>query len=219
MTATQPGLAMSIWDATHPAWAGVTSAAGAAQPDYTGSCMIALYPPPDVAGKLAVPGGLPPGEIHLTVAYTGDCADVDRDALASAAQALAARPPVTAVISGHARFTGGDDGDVIVALADSPGLDALRRDAEATLAARGIAIPSEHGFTAHMTLCYQDPAAPDPVGRLAAFPVTFTGVSAEYGTQRYTFPFCAAPGAASRGAAGPRTACDHAWDALREAVR
>jgi 2'-5' RNA ligase len=174
--------------------------------------MIALYPPPDVAEKLAVPGGLPPGDIHLTVAYTGDCADVDQAALAAAAQALAGREPVEAVISGHARFTGGDDGDVIVALADSPALDTLRRDAEAALAAQGIDIPPEHGFTAHMTICYLDPAAPDPVGRIGSFPVTFPGITAEYGTQRTACPFCAVPGAQDVLQADP-------WDVLARHIR
>lgn len=188
------------------------SVTDAAQPDYSGSCMIALYPPPDVAERLAVPGGLPPGDMHLTVAYTGDCAGVDPFTLASAAQSLASRPPVAATISGHARFTGGGDGDVIVALADSPDLDALRRDAETALAVRGLGIPSEHGFTAHMTLCYQDPDGPDPVGRLESFPVTFAGVSAEYGTQRYTFPFAAAGDAQSCVRPDP-------WDALAQQAR
>lgn len=185
----------------------------AAQPDYTGSCMIALYPAPEVAERLAVPDGLQPDEIHLTIAYTGDCGDVDQFALAAAAQSLADRPPVTGTISGHARFTGGDDGDVIVALADSPALETLRADAVAALAARGIRIPSEHGFTAHMTICYQDPADPDPVGRLEAFPVTFAGVTAEYGTERYTFPFT------GEAAAPPAQSASAAWRALTEATR
>jgi 2'-5' RNA ligase len=193
---------------TPTAWDVLAGVADAAQPDYSGSCMIALFPPPDVAGKLAVPGGLDPGDIHLTIAYTGDCADVDQFTLAAVACALADRQPVTATISGHARFTGDSDADVIVALADSPMLDALRRSAVDALAARGIAIPSEHGFTAHMSLCYCDPADPDPVGRLEPLPVTFTGVSAEYGTQRWTFPFSAAPDDAQDALpAGP-------WDAL-----
>lgn len=195
----------TAWDALAP------PEDGPAQPDYSGSCMIALYPPPDVAEKLAVPGGLAPDEIHLTVAYTGDCADVDLAALSAVARSLAAREPVEATVSGHARFTGGGDGDVFVALADSPALDTLRRDAEAALEGQGIAIPSEHGFTAHMTICYQDPAAPDPVGRIESFPLTFTGVTAGHGTQRSSYPFCAAPGAAGDAA--------RAWEALREAVR
>lgn len=195
---------------TLSAWDQLAAAVDGAQPDYSGSCMIALYPPPDVAEQLAIPGGLEPGDIHLTIAYTGDCADVDQFTLVSAASALAARPPVAATVSGHARFTGGDDGDVIVALVDSPALDALRRDGEDALAVRGIAIPSEHGFTAHMTICYLDPDDPDPVGRLGPLPVTFAGVSAEYGTQRYTFPFAAEQG-------GTQAARDAAaWSALEQ---
>jgi 2'-5' RNA ligase len=198
------------------AWDVLAAMSDAAQPDYSGSCMIALYPPPDVAANLAVPGGLPPDEIHLTVAYTGDCADVDQFTLVSAANALATRPPLDVTISGHARFTGDPDGDVIVALADSPALDVLRRDAETALAVRGIDLPSEHGFTAHMTICYCDPADPGPVVRIEPFPVTFAGVSAEYGTQRYTFPFSAAPEAS--GDAGEAPARD-GWDSLERMAR
>jgi len=180
---------------TATAWdvlAGAADAAG--QPDYSGSCMITLYPPPDAAQKLAVPGGLAPDVIHLTVAYTGDAADVDAGRLASVAQALSARPAVAGTVSEHARFTGGSDGDVIVALVDSPDIDALRRDAEAALADQGIALPSEHGFTPHMSICYQDPGDPDPVGRIESFPVTFGSVTATHGDQRTTYPF-SEPGA------------------------
>jgi 2'-5' RNA ligase len=160
-----------------------------ALPDYSGSCMIALYPPPDVADQLAVDGGLAAGDMHLTIAYAGDAAGVDSGALLSAAQGLASRAPAEATISGHARFTGGDDGDVIVALIDSPAVDQLRRDAEAYLAALGITLPPEHGFTPHMTICYPDPGDPDPVGRIAATPVTFGAVTATHGEDRTTYPF------------------------------
>lgn len=157
------------------------------QPDYTGSCMIALYPPPEVAGALAVPDGLEPDDMHVTIAYTGDARDVDPEALAAAAKALADRPPITATISGHARSTAGTQ-DCIVALADSSALDHLRRDAEATLAAEGIQIPSEHGFTPHLAIRYLGADEPDPVGRLAAFPVRFAAVSAVHGKDRTDFP-------------------------------
>lgn len=174
----------------------------APQPDYSGSCMIALYPPPDVAGRLAAGGGLGADEMHLTIAYTGDAADVDAGRLAAVAQALSARAPVTGTICGHARFTGGDDGDVIAALADSPALGVLRRDAEAALAAQGITIPSEHGFTPHITICYQDPGDPDPVGRIPAFPVTFGAITAAHGDQRTSYPFSDPATQAAAGWAG-----------------
>lgn len=154
------------------------------QPDYTGSCMIALYPSRRVAKRLAIEGGLAPADIHLTIAYTGAAADVDRQKLRAVAEALASRPPLKATISGHARFTGGSDGDVIVALVDSPELDKLRRDTESALTQRGIAIPSGHGFTAHCSIAYTGADGPDPVGRLEAFPVTFKAVSAVHGKDR-----------------------------------
>lgn len=153
------------------------------QPDYSGSAMLALYPPPALAGRLAVPGGLDPAEMHVTVAYVGDAADVDPDALCTAAAMLSARQPVEAVIAGHARFTGGEQ-DVIVALADSPGLESLRADALRVLAGQGIAVPSGHGYAAHCTIQYLGQDDPDPVGRVPSVPVTFGAISAVHGTDR-----------------------------------
>jgi 2'-5' RNA ligase len=158
------------------------------QPDYSGSCMIALYPPARIAEALAIDGGLNPEDLHLTIAYTGDAADVDPEALAAAAKALASRPPLAAMISGHARFTGGDQ-DCIGALADSPELEQLRADARTVLDSHGIGIPSEHGFTPHIAVKYQGTDDPDPVGRLAPIPVTFAAVSAVHGDVRTDFHF------------------------------
>jgi 2'-5' RNA ligase len=149
--------------------------------------MIALYPPPDLAKALAIAGGLPWETLHLTVAYIGDAADVDPQALNEITRLLARRPRVQARLSGRGRFTGGDR-DIIIALADSPQIEDLRRDALTLLAAAGIPVPREHGYTPHLTLLYCDPADPDPVGRLAAAPVTFTAVSAVHGGDRVDYP-------------------------------
>lgn len=159
-----------------------------AQPDYSGSAMLALYPPPELAEALALDDGLDASEIHLTIAYAGDAADVDARALSLAAQFLGERLPVEAVISGHARFTGGEQ-DCIVALADSPALEDLRADTLVVLAAAGIGVPRDHGYCAHMSLAYQDAADPDPVGRLESAPVLFGAVSAVHGKDRADFPF------------------------------
>ena len=158
------------------------------QPDYSGSCMIALYPPPEVARSLAVPDGLSAKGMHVTIAYTGAAADVDPEALNKVAKSLAGRPEISAMISGHARFTGGEQ-DVIVALVDSPALETLRADAREALAAAGIPIPSEHGFTPHMSIRYCGQDEDDPVGRLAALPVTFSAVSAVHAKARTDYPF------------------------------
>lgn len=161
------------------------------QPDYSDSCMLALYPDPDTASDLAITDGLPAGELHLTVAYPGDSAGTDLDALTTAARTLTSRPPVGAVISGHARFTGGTQ-DVVVALADSPALEDLRTSTLTALAGAGITVPRDHGYTPHITLRYQSQDDPDPVRRLPARPVTFTTLSIVHGGTRTDLPFQAA---------------------------
>lgn len=158
------------------------------QPDYSGHCMIALYPPAALADALAIDGGLPASGLHLTVAYTGDAADVNPSALIAAAEAVATRSPITAKVSGHARFTGGEQ-DCIVALVTSPELDQLRRDTEAALAEQGIPLPSEFGFCPHIALQYIAPDDPSPVQRIATIPIVFDAISAVHGKDRTDCPF------------------------------
>jgi SPP1 gp7 family putative phage head morphogenesis protein len=163
--------------------------AEADQPNFSTGSMLALYPPRVLVEALALPGGLPVDELHLTLAYTGKAADVDAEALKVAAKALARRDPIEARISGHARFTGGEDGDVIVALIDSPALEQLRRDTLDQLAGQGIEIPRDHGYCAHMTLAYLPVDEPSPIGRLDNQPIAFTALSAVHGDDRTDEPF------------------------------
>lgn len=158
-------------------------------PDYSDSCMIALYPPAQLAQTLTVQDGLPPAEMHVTVAYAGKAADVDREALTAAAKAVADRPPVQAQISGHARFTGGTKGDVIVALIDSADLEDLRRDLINALAEQDVTIPRDHGFTGHCTLTYIGADDPSPVDRLTPIQVTFGSITVVHGSDRTDLPF------------------------------
>lgn len=158
-----------------------------ASPDFSDGCMIALYPPRQLAEGLAVPDGLDPADMHVTVAYLGSTAGVDRDTLLKVTQALAGRAPIEASVSGHARFTGGEQ-DVIVTLVDSPDLETLRHDTLDGLAEQGVGIPRKHGYTAHMSITYVDPDTESPVNRINTQPVTFGAISAVYGTERTNFP-------------------------------
>lgn len=158
-----------------------------ASPDFSDGCMIALYPPPELADALAVDGGLPPAELHVTVAYIGDAADVDGDALREVVSELAGRQPFTARLAGLARFTGGDK-DVLVALVDSPDLEDLRRDTLDALYERGVQVPRDHGYTSYMSLLYLDPDDPAPLDRLDPADAEFTVLSAVHGTDRTDVP-------------------------------
>ncbi|MGK5728931.1 2'-5' RNA ligase family protein [Streptomyces sp. URMC 124] len=157
-------------------------------PDFSDGCMIALYPPPAVAKALAVDGGLPPQDLHVTVAYCGDASDTDAEALREITGELAARGPFTGRLGGLARFTGNEH-DVLVALVDSPDLEDLRRDTLDALTARGISVPRNHGYTAHCTLIYLKPDDAHPVSRLTPMPVEFTALSLVHGTDRTDAPF------------------------------
>lgn len=158
------------------------------EPDYSGSAMIACYPPTEVADRLAVDGGLTPRKMHLTVAYVGTAADVDLADLLAAAASCITRDPIDAQVSGHARFTGGEQ-DVVVALADSPAIEALRRDAVDALRQRGVPLPSEHGYCPHLTISYLAPDDPSPVDRLDPLPVRFDTLSVVHGETRIDLPF------------------------------
>jgi 2'-5' RNA ligase len=150
--------------------------------------MLALYPPPDIAAALALPGGLSPDSLHVTIAYTGQAADVDvRDLIAAAADAARSVGPFTATVAGSARFTGGDQ-DVLIALIDAPELEDLRRAALDALTEHGVDIPREHGFTAHLSRAYIDASEPDTTGRLAPLSFLVGALSVEHGTTRIDVP-------------------------------
>jgi 2'-5' RNA ligase len=167
------------------------------QPDFSGGCMVALYPPAAVANQLHRPGGLDVDDLHCTVAYLGDAVDVDLQALLAAVTPLAARAPIDAKVAGHGRFTGGDKGDVLVALVDAPALETLRRDLVDALTDAGISVPAEHGYTAHLSMSYLD--ADDDIGidRLAAFPVSFPALTVKHGKRRIDLLFSGDPTAES----------------------
>jgi 2'-5' RNA ligase len=135
-------------------------AAGAALAEaaeqHTGA-MIALYPTPAVQRKLAIKGGEPVREIHLTLAFLGKAADLpDPERLADVVRGWAAStPPLTGVVSGTGKFTAGPD-PVTYVSPDLPGLPAARERLVAALTAAGYEPADDHGFSPHMTVAYDD---------------------------------------------------------------
>src|SRR5947209_8774166 len=154
--------------------------------------MLALYPAKDVIDALALPGGLDPVELHVTVAYLGHADDVDQDAALAVAKFLADREPIEGSFSGHGRFAGRDS-DVIVALLSSPGLEQLRRDAVDALTGGGVPVSRTHGYTAHMTRAYIGADDDSPVRRVAPIAASFPALSLVHGNVRTDFPFTPAP--------------------------
>lgn len=154
--------------------------------------MVAFEPPADLAEALAVDGGLPPEDLHVTLAYLGKTSDVDHDVLREVVEGFAGESmDVTARVSGVARFTGGDDGDVVVALVESAELDDFRADLVDALTDAGLSVSRDHGFTPHITLTYLGEGGESPVARLDPVDVRFGWVSLSVGEDDWDFPLAA----------------------------
>lgn len=157
--------------------------------DFSDGAMLALYPGPDVVDALALPDGLDPAELHVTIAYLGHADDVDHEAMLAAAKALARREPIEGSFNAHARFAGGRKGDVIVALLDSPAIETLRRDTVAALASTSLTIPAEHGYVPHLSRAYIGADDESPVHRVEPVPAAFGALTVMHGNVRTDFPF------------------------------
>lgn len=118
--------------------------------------MVALYPPSSVAKKIAVPGGEPVQDLHITLAYCKDQA-ADRDDWSKAAevvQKVAARhQALEGHYGGHGRFIGEDE-DVVWLSPDVPGINDLHQDLVKELDAAGFEVSKDHGFTPHTSAKY-----------------------------------------------------------------
>lgn len=117
------------------------------------SAIIVIRPPREYAVVVADQGEVEVDEVHITIAYLGDAADLDRDALISAVQRFAATGHTSSArISGPGFFLDGET--VAVALVDGPGLPAMHHALLAELDRSGFEVVQNHGFTPHITIRY-----------------------------------------------------------------
>lgn len=166
---------------------------------HTGA-MVALIPTPDDATRLAVAGGEPADQLHVTLAYLGGAADLGAqgqqdiiDAVSSAANGL---PVIDAIAFALSVFNPGaaNDRDPCIVL----GLSGDLLDAVHDLIGHALAdapIPGQmRPFAAHMTLQYTDDLA-----RLAGLtdrigPVRFDRLRIAFAGQTVDIPLIAPPG-------------------------
>jgi 2'-5' RNA ligase len=152
--------------------------------------MVAFFLPADVAQQLAMdreadPTAMPPEELHVTLAFLGQAAELaDPGRLCRVVAGFAAvAPPVMCAISGAGRFAVGDR--VVYASVDAPQLPAWRQRLVEHLALGGYPPSTRHGFTPHVTLCN-----PDGPVTLDVRPIEFaaTTLTVAIAGARYDFP-------------------------------
>lgn len=123
--------------------------------------MVAFVPPRETAEQLALQDGQPVDDLHITMAYLGNAADYTREQLKLLPQVVGAwavrHKPVTIRIGGVGKFNNAfKDQYVLWAAADIPGGAQMHADLARYLEGHGYRLPSEHGWTPHMTLRYVD---------------------------------------------------------------
>lgn len=152
-------------------WGFRTIKADAEQEKHTGG-MVALYPRQDEVSKLVVPGGEPPQDLHVTLAFLGDdVSGIDPGPLASHVDQLASKYTViTARIMGHALFNpdGGDDPEepkepcAVYLISDSEQLPELHSEVMSALDQLSVdfPLPTQHKpYIPHLTAGYSLPIA------------------------------------------------------------
>ena len=157
-----------------------------AEPEIGRGVMVALYPPRDVAEKLAHPDGTPAAELHVTLAYLGDADQLPGhpDDLADLVrQTVEEAGPLEGTVGGIGRFPDHGNGAPTWVPVDVPGLSALREQIAGAISRSplGGALRTDHGFTPHMTLGYD---LPDDVPAAPSVPVGFDTVHVVRGVDR-----------------------------------
>jgi 2'-5' RNA ligase len=136
--------------------------ADAEQAKSTGG-MLALYPRDDYAQQLAIPGGEPPEDLHVTLFYFGeDVTEMPGEAeLAQAASGIADQfSPIVAKVFGHAVFNpDGDDPCAVYLVGNSQDLGDLHFQLQEVVAPY-ISQDQHAPWTPHVTAGYStDPSA------------------------------------------------------------
>jgi 2'-5' RNA ligase len=171
-------------------------------PDHTDGVMLACRPSKEQRAALAMDGGLPEEELHLTLGSfgkVGDLNDPERFVQVltdTVNEFFKGNGSVTGQVSGIATFEANNERP-LVALIDAPGLGALRTFLIEELRMVGamdgntdLDAAEGHDFQPHITLGY-DPTEDDLETALerVAVPITFDAIELVVGTTRYEYPF------------------------------
>ena len=123
--------------------------------------MVAFYIPSNVGEKILVKDGEPLEDLHVTLAYFVDAAD-DRDdwddAKKIVEQHAAQHLSFSGKIQGYGTFAT-DEGMVLWASPDIPGLHEFRHELVEALEDGGFPVSKEHDFVPHVTLKYDHKGA------------------------------------------------------------
>lgn len=121
--------------------------------------MVAIMLPDYIADQVAVPGGEPAADLHITLAYLGSeelSLDDQRKLIGVVGEVCLDQPELRGNLAGTGRFTNGEDTDPFWVGVDIPGLTELRAKLVTALSDAGFTLPPTpgDGYTPHVTVNY-----------------------------------------------------------------
>jgi 2'-5' RNA ligase len=159
-------------------------------------CMVAFFLPASMSQQLAIPGGMPVQDMHITLAYLGpDATQVDKPRLLACMQQWAQTcSPLYVDIDYLTRFDGDEETYPVVVRSYTQALMDLRVDLVAALDAAGLVVDMTYPeYKPHVTLCYLPQGTPMPVLPISGVHGQLTQVWVAYGDERYAFPLGGTP--------------------------
>lgn len=130
--------------------------------------MVAIMLPDYIADQVAVPGGEAADDLHITLAYLGNAADLSledqRKLVGVVGEVCLNQPELRGQLTGTGRFSNGEDTDPFWVGVDIPGLTELRAKLVTALTDAGFTLPPSPGtsYTPHVTVNYIPSDAPTP---------------------------------------------------------
>lgn len=160
--------------------------------------IVGWFIPEWEAARLALPGGEPAADLHVTLGYFGEAADMSADdqrkLLGVTAEVAARHPFLSGELRGIGRFTNGQPTDAFWVGVDIPRLAELRDDLISSLEGAGISTTgfgAGKAFIPHITVAYLPAEAPTPPVTVAGVPTDVTELTVAIGGARHRLPLVA----------------------------
>ena len=136
-------------------------------------------------------GAVPPGEMHITLAYLGKADNLagHRDSLLNAVQAFAAaHQPIGGVVNGGGSFARNEETGQVATWAyfDSIVLPAFRQALVEAIQKAGVPYDPTYGFIPHITLAYTTPES-RPLINPPALELAFSDINIHWGDEVLAF--------------------------------
>jgi 2'-5' RNA ligase len=151
--------------------------------------MVALFIPSWAQNQVAVPGGEPKEDLHITLNYLGDAAEMslnEQRRLIGVVGEVARRTRcLEGELVGTGRFTNGEETDPFWVGVQVPGLMDLQEDLANSLKDAGFSPHADYGdYRPHVTVAYIPAEAETPALEFAPVKVCFEHLTVAIGGQR-----------------------------------